>query len=683
MTTTAGQLLIVGMVTGTIGTATEESPAGAEIQFDDGSTVRFIPHTGSDSAVFSRSEPMESAPISGLIRQGRLHRRASGRTEEADELREGVQLPVFAGSEAGVATSYDVEFDLTIGGQNIDCVTARILVPNESGVVDLSDLVADTHLGLMRNEDAFGPAVQSISVLNGAINFTIAEAPTSATTVFPILGGAGRVLPSKLDAHDTRPATVTYPDGSTKELPFHTDALSTPGEGVLAISNPSGAVEPASGAVEAIEPRAARSDAVAPTPLAGNRAVPETSIGSSTVSEVGRDLALAPIVAPTGLDANAVDMNVSYTISAATQALNLPISAAPSGELRTIVIVPTSFRPKLQSFFTMTTAQLWSRFSGPSGWSEWKRVDAGAATTHMAVPAVDLNRAVEGSVVSFSSSTAHAPVHGTGTVHTYAIYASTNLQQTAFVYGSDPQIWMRFAGGGFWGRWKRMDIGALGPTAAISAPAPSPAGFKTVPLALTVGGGPSHRSGTTTGGVRIPIRYGARLGRFKVHLRNINPRVGVPGTGTVTVPKVWVSRHAGNGLPDADSTLIAQDLSSAGTDMATPWVSVPLDADTDYLLIFQWRATQPTLTVPGGGWATRDMHEAISTTARATRTTTLPLDVWIEAEVEPDVPVIAAFGDSLSSGVGASLPVFDSWLSQYCRAMKALPVHYTDRKSVV
>ena len=41
------------------------------------------------------------------------------------------------------------------------------------------------------------------------------------------------------------------------------------------------------------------------------------------------------------------------------------------------------------------------------------------------------------------------------------------------------------------------------------------------------------------------------------------------------------------------------------------------------------------------------------------------------------MPVVAWFWDSLGSGVGATLPVFDSVGSQWCRDNGALPVHYT------
>ncbi|QNN82262.1 SGNH/GDSL hydrolase family protein [Brachybacterium sp. Z12] len=58
-------------------------------------------------------------------------------------------------------------------------------------------------------------------------------------------------------------------------------------------------------------------------------------------------------------------------------------------------------------------------------------------------------------------------------------------------------------------------------------------------------------------------------------------------------------------------------------------------------------------------------------------TRTQPLDVWIEAEVPASTPVFAVFGDSLSSGVEATMPVQDSWPSIYAKRISALPIHYT------
>ncbi|MFJ3030878.1 SGNH/GDSL hydrolase family protein [Rothia terrae] len=54
-----------------------------------------------------------------------------------------------------------------------------------------------------------------------------------------------------------------------------------------------------------------------------------------------------------------------------------------------------------------------------------------------------------------------------------------------------------------------------------------------------------------------------------------------------------------------------------------------------------------------------------------------PFDIWLEAEVPASTPVLAVFGDSLSSGVRAERPVADSPISLYAFAHNSLPVHYS------
>ena len=211
----------------------------------------------------------------------------------------------------------------------------------------------------------------------------------------------------------------------------------------------------------------------------------------------------------------------------------------------------------------------------------------------------------------------------------------------------------------------------------VAAPSQSVTGFKTVPVALTVGGG-VHNYPATQGGVRIPVNFGATIKRWRLHIRNINPRQGEPGAGNVTISSVYIGRHGGNGTVSGGNTLVGGAMSSSsGSDMVTPWSASVIDASYEYLISYGWTSTAQPKQVVGGGYTTTTVDGAFSNAEPTTRSVNLPLDVWIEAEVEADVPVIAGFGDSLTSGVGAVLPVFNSWLSAYCRTQKAIPVHYS------
>lgn len=287
----------------------------------------------------------------------------------------------------------------------------------------------------------------------------------------------------------------------------------------------------------------------------------------------------------------------------------------------------------------------------------------------------DLDNATAGTVHSFRSATANTPVDGSGVAITSGVGNATALQQTAFVYGIKPQIWMRYTGTIGWSAWQRVDAGAVPEPPAPPAPA-SPRGFRTVPLALTVGGSTSAWSGTS-GGIRLPVQFGATITRWRVHFRNINPREGAPQPATVTIGGVRFGRAGGSPHLYAQNPLIAQNLTGSG-DLVTPWQTTEIPANAPHLLGFNWTATAAPRTVVGGGWTTEPGGSAYgANVAPVTPTTSMPLDVWIEAEAAPDVPIVAAFGDSISSGVGATQPVYDSWLSQYCRKIGALPVHYT------
>lgn len=260
------------------------------------------------------------------------------------------------------------------------------------------------------------------------------------------------------------------------------------------------------------------------------------------------------------------------------------------------------------------------------------------------------------------------PEQGTWWITTATI-VDTSRMQVAVSYGAAPRVMRRFRGSGGWSGWERTDAGAIDLSALGGGGAgASPASFKTVPLALTVGG--SAAAGPTSGIYRMPLKFGATITRWRAHFRNNNPRFGTDGP-SATISSVYFGPATSGQF--TSSTRIGTTYSTGTGGTATPWMSTPIDAGTEYALSYQFSGTA-TNRVVGGGWSASSVN---STSATLNRVTSLPLDVWIEAEVSPDVPVIAAFGDSLSSGVGATLPVYDSWLSQWARANGALPVHYT------
>lgn len=181
--------------------------------------------------------------------------------------------------------------------------------------------------------------------------------------------------------------------------------------------------------------------------------------------------------------------------------------------------------------------------------------------------------------------------------------------------------------------------------------------------------GGSDVAGPTVGIMRMPVKFALRINRWRVHFRNNNPRFGVNGSG-VAVAEVYFGPATAGAFTETPA-LIASERT---TGTVTPWQRIPIEADTEYALSYSFSTAGSAKRVVGGGWSASSVA---SKSATLIQVKSMPLDAWIEAEIAPEATVLAVFGDSLSSGVGASLPVFESWLSIYCRRVGALPVHYT------
>ena len=204
-------------------------------------------------------------------------------------------------------------------------------------------------------------------------------------------------------------------------------------------------------------------------------------------------------------------------------------------------------------------------------------------------------------------------------------------------------------------------------------PATSPAGIKAVPLALTTG-----QSGTllnTSRSVRIPLRFNAPISRFRVHIRNWNPRLGNVVAAAVNFTGLWLADTTGSGAVTGTPTQLrgAFTTPADGGQWTSGWFDAPLGGDVERLLCFGYTSTAQPWGLTGGSWQAAGSTSA--TSGAVTRTSLTPFDIWIEAETPATTPVIAGVGDSLTSGTGANLPVHESWVSQYARRVGGLPMH--------
>jgi lysophospholipase L1-like esterase len=98
-----------------------------------------------------------------------------------------------------------------------------------------------------------------------------------------------------------------------------------------------------------------------------------------------------------------------------------------------------------------------------------------------------------------------------------------------------------------------------------------------------------------------------------------------------------------------------------------------------YLLGFAYTspAGQENFASVGGGWISSNTGSLASQIdSGLVKTKQVPLDIWMEIEVDADTRVIAYVGDSLTAGVSADLPVYDSWANRHALKQGAIPMMY-------
>lgn len=255
-----------------------------------------------------------------------------------------------------------------------------------------------------------------------------------------------------------------------------------------------------------------------------------------------------------------------------------------------------------------------------------------------------------------------------GGVLLYSTYgAGAGLQ----VYFTGSTVDFRMNGGGAWGQWQQVyPAGGGSASGATSA-----SGLKLVPLALTLGA--PDATGKTSATYRHPIQFNAPLVRWRLHVRNANPKSGVAHADAVSFSGLWLGTHAGDGAYASAPKQIVPAFTTAadGSEWVSPWLTDNIGDNQKLLLEYGYTVANAPFALAGGCYEV-PANKAGDMAQSVTRSVTAPFDMWIEAETYAATPVVAVLGDSLSSGIGATLPVFDSMISQYMRAFGGLPVHY-------
>lgn len=277
---------------------------------------------------------------------------------------------------------------------------------------------------------------------------------------------------------------------------------------------------------------------------------------------------------------------------------------------------------------------------------------------------------------SGATATGHGmPINAVSTLENI-IAGSTTRQIQRSIAGN--QAYTRSRAGTTWTGWENLNT-----TASVSAPARdmSRAGstVKSVPLALTLSTGAATVQPTGPDVWRFPFLTGVDVPRWRLHARNWNRLTNQTYEGTATVDGVYLSKgNTATGAPDGPQVKVLDGFTTPadGTEYVSPWVEAKIPANVEHLLSVSVASATGPLNNPvgasfktGGAWST-------TKDTPGTLQTRTPLEWWVEVEVPSRTPVIGFYGDSISSGTGAALPVFNSWPSRYCRRSGALPIHW-------
>lgn len=225
------------------------------------------------------------------------------------------------------------------------------------------------------------------------------------------------------------------------------------------------------------------------------------------------------------------------------------------------------------------------------------------------------------------------------------------------------EVWQRQRFSTVWDEWQRIDAGGI----EIPAPGAGGSGFKTIPLAVTLGNsGTSDAPSAQT--VRYALHFNAPVTRWRLHVANRNARSGSTRPGNVDFAAWQLGTEGAGGAIQSPQTVIPA-FSTDGTGWASQWITAPIGTDTPLLLGTSYTSTVPPILQVGACWSG-------ATPSTLARQANAPFEVWIEAETPATTPVVAVLGSSSDAGVGSTRPVVDSTIARWARTHGALPVHY-------
>ena len=334
----------------------------------------------------------------------------------------------------------------------------------------------------------------------------------------------------------------------------------------------------------------------------------------------------------------------------------------------------------------------WARST--NAWRAWARVPVGDAPdapeglqSHQLPVGGDLNDATTPGIYGYWGKTGSLPAMTNAPSTLHGNMLVSEIRTTGGVVDQVAQLVIERGGVLYAREWRRATdawsdwnrVGGTVPDGNTSAATETTsAGFKTVPLALSVGSGDQNTYWQERG-LRIPVQYNAPIGRWRLHVRNWNPFTTKTRAGSVSITGMWLGTHDGAGGTPAGTVQLmgAATTPADGSEWVSPWMDNDLGGNVERLLMLGYTGagTDGAIGIRGTSWQTAAAADAASETATTTKEQLFPFEMWIEAETPSDTPVYAVVGDSIAGGSDADRVLFGSWLSLYCRRVGALPVH--------
>ncbi|GAA3305435.1 SGNH/GDSL hydrolase family protein [Glutamicibacter nicotianae] len=365
-----------------------------------------------------------------------------------------------------------------------------------------------------------------------------------------------------------------------------------------------------------------------------------------------------------------------------TQAIVDTIGGRPTGaKPGSVFVMPIGSSASIQTWTEYgAEGRVWSSsISNGARLSPWKELSASADFGNIALTTIahidDITWNSEYTIWNGTvAGNMGAPAPNAGKIKT-EILGNTRLQTwTSFVaVAPGPSIYIRAAGSTGYGLWYKVHPSAQ-PSPSGSSTARS--GFKNVPLALTQQTGNATET-VSDATVRFPVQYSVAGKRARLHIRNWNYYNGTSYNGAVSFTGAWFGPASGANFTSTPlQVLPAFTTPTDGTEYVSPWFNITILEDRYQLLSlgFTNTAGQVNALSRGGGYrSTNSADASLATGFTGAAATDMPFDWYLEVEVPADTNVVAGFGDSNTVGTGTTLPVFDSWLSQFCRGNQALP----------